>query len=39
MAGQNEYSDLLYAYALGCLDNEDLKKLHGHFESGSDYNW
>lgn len=39
MAGQNEYQDLLYAYSLGCLDGEDLKKLQEHFDSGDDYSW
>jgi hypothetical protein len=34
-----DYASLLYAYALGCLDKEDLKQLLEFLESGKEYPW
>jgi hypothetical protein len=33
-----DIKDLIYAYSLGCLDNEELQRLKEHFDSGEDYN-
>ncbi len=37
--GQNEYSDLLYAYSVGCLDKQDLLELNEFFQTGNDFPW
>ena len=37
--GQNEYSDLLYAYSLGCLDKEDLLELDEYFQTANEFPW
>ena len=37
--GQNEYSDLLFAYSLGCLDKEDLLELNEFFQTGNEFPW
>ena len=39
MSEHDKYSDLLYAYSLGCLDSEDLKKLKEFFKSGGEFSW
>jgi hypothetical protein len=31
-------NDLIYAYSLGCLDNEELQRLREHFDSGEELN-
>jgi hypothetical protein len=35
--GQHEYSDLLYAYSIGCLDKEDLLQLTNFIETGNEF--
>ena len=37
--GQNEYSELLYAYSIGCLDKEDLLELNNYFQTGNEFPW
>ncbi len=37
MPVQNEYDELLYAYALGCLDRHERDKLTGYINSGGEY--
>jgi anti-sigma-K factor RskA len=37
--GQNEYSDLLFAYAVGCLDKQDLLELNEFFQTGNEFPW
>jgi len=39
MPGQNEFYDLLFAYSLGCLDEDDLLKLREYFKSGEEFAW
>jgi len=31
--------DLLHAYALGCLEKEDIKKIKSYFRSGKEFEW
>ncbi len=37
MDGKYEYDELLYAYALGCLDMPELDKLRDYIDSGGEY--
>ncbi len=39
MANEAEFNDLLHAYALGCLDNEDLLKLQEYLGEGGELSW
>ena len=39
MADKSEYYELLYAYALGCLDEDDLINLKQYLNSNEDYYW
>ena len=39
MPGQKEYYDLLYAYTLGCLDNEELEQLKKYLDTGENFPW
>jgi len=39
MAAPNEYYDLLYAYALGCLNKSDLKRLQDYLKTSEDFAW
>jgi cell division protein FtsL len=39
MPGTNEYYDFLYAYALGCLSNSELKKLQDYLQTSTDFPW
>lgn len=39
MAVQNEYYELLQAYALGCLDKPDLDKIKNYLDAGGEYPW
>ena len=39
MADKNEYYEFLYAYAFGCLDEDDLKSLTNYLASNEDYFW
>ena len=39
MADKNEYYEFLYAYAFGCLDEDDLKSLKNYLASNEDYFW
>lgn len=36
---QNQYSSLLYAYTLGCLENNDFIELHDYLKNNGDFNW
>lgn len=39
MADKNDYYEFLYAYAFGCLDNDDLIAMKQYLESNDDYYW
>ncbi len=39
MAEENKYYDLLYAYAIGCLDTEENIELENYLNSGDEYPW
>ena len=39
MPERNEYYDYLFAYSLGCLDEEDLNKLEEYLKTGGDFAW
>ena len=39
MADKSEYYELLYAYTLGCLDEDDLINLKQYLSSSEDYYW
>ncbi len=39
MPERNEYYDYLFAYSLGCLDEEDLNKLEEYLKTGEDFAW
>ena len=39
MAVDAEYNDLLHAYALGCLDKEDLLNLQEFLGEGGELSW
>ncbi|MHB1687023.1 MAG: anti-sigma factor [Ignavibacteriaceae bacterium] len=39
MAEQNEYYDFLFAYSLGCLDENDLNILKEYLQSGREFAW
>lgn len=39
MPDNKEYYDLLYAYTLGCLDNEELEKIKEQIKTGENFPW
>jgi Anti-sigma-K factor rskA, C-terminal len=39
MPEEKEFNELIYAYTLGCLDDDDKQKLKSYFESGGNYPW
>jgi anti-sigma-K factor RskA len=39
MSVQNEYSDLVSAYSLGCLDKADLLELNEYFQTSNEFPW
>ena len=39
MAEQSKNADLLHAFSLGCLDQEELFELKEYFDSGEEYEW
>ena len=39
MSNENQYYDLLHAYALGCLDPKDLNIMNEFLDTGEEFFW